>query len=68
MTTYLGKRWSFGFTVRVFRGRLSIFMCVLLSLLVLGVASGFIVLIPDYYLSVNLVYVFLATRVSSAFE
>ena len=35
-----GKRLFIRFTVRVFRGRLSNFMCVLLSLLVLRVGCG----------------------------
>ena len=40
MTTCLGKSCSFGFSVRVFRGRLSNFVGVLLSLLVLRVGCG----------------------------
>ena len=40
MTNSLGKSCLFGFTVRVFLGRLSNFVCVLLSLLVLSVGRG----------------------------
>ena len=40
MTTCLGKSCFFRFTVRVFRERLSNFVCVLLSLLVLRVGCG----------------------------
>ena len=40
MTTCLGKSCSFGETVRVFCGRWSNFVCVLLSLLVLRVECG----------------------------
>ena len=40
MTTCFGKELIIQFTVRVFRGRLSNFVCVLLFLLVLRVGCG----------------------------
>ena len=40
MTTCLGEKLFIRFTVRVFRGRLSNFVCVLLSLLVFSVGCG----------------------------
>ena len=40
MTICLGKSCSFGLTVRVFHDRLSDFMCVLFSYLVLRVGCG----------------------------
>ena len=40
MTACIGKELFIRSTVRVFRGRLSFGMCVLLSLLVLRVARG----------------------------